>query len=152
MTTFCTSKEFQRQNLIGWWGNYLTCTGLPYHKPLSFAYHTYTDLVNTPPIYWSPAGHFKGLAFSRIHSNSQPLCTKGNCESQNAGIWNGTECGMEVMWFHMGNYTEMMQEVWHKATKWRCNGSFPAATLCSSTATGIFLGSAAYLWKTFRQI
>ena len=31
------------------------------------------------------------------------------------------ERGTEVMWFHTGNYTEMMQEV-------MINGSFPAAT------------------------
>ena len=33
----------------------------------------------------------------------------------------GTERGTEVMWFHTGNYTELMQEV-------TINGSFPAAT------------------------
>ena len=31
--------EFQSHNLIGWCGNYLTWTGLPYHKPLSFTAH-----------------------------------------------------------------------------------------------------------------
>ena len=51
----------------------------------------------------------------------------GNCESQNAGTQNGMEMerGMEprteVMWFHTGDYTEMMQEV-------TINGSFPTAT------------------------
>ena len=43
----------------------------------------------------------------------------------------GTERGTEVMWFHTGNYTEMMQEVSNEVT---IIGSFPAATLCSSTA------------------
>ena len=38
-----------------------------------------------------------------------------------------TERGTEVMWFHTGNYTEMMQEA-------TINGSFPAATLCNSIA------------------
>ena len=33
------------------------------------------------------------------------------------------ERGREVMWFHTGNYTEVM-----------INGSFPAATSCNSTA------------------
>ena len=46
----------------------------------------------------------------------------GNCESWNAGTQEcGTEHGTEVMWFHTGNYSEMMQEV-------TINGSFPAAT------------------------
>ena len=40
---------------------------------------------------------------------------------------HGTERGTEVVWFHTGNYTEMMQEV-------TINGSFPAATSCNSTA------------------
>ena len=43
----------------------------------------------------------------------------------------GTQRGTEVMWFHTGNYTEMMQEVSNEVT---INGSFPAATLSSSTA------------------
>ena len=40
---FCTSAEFRWHNLIGWFGNYLTCTGLPYCKPLSFTHQTFTD-------------------------------------------------------------------------------------------------------------
>ena len=40
--------EFQPHNLIGWCGNYLTCTGLPYHKALSFTHHTFTDLLSKP--------------------------------------------------------------------------------------------------------
>ena len=43
----------------------------------------------------------------------------------------GTEHGTEVMWFNTGNYTEMMQEVSNEVT---INGSFPVATLSSSTA------------------
>ena len=39
-----------------------------------------------------------------------------NCESRNAGIERGTD----IMWFHKGFYTEMMQEV-------TINGRFPAA-------------------------
>ena len=39
----------------------------------------------------------------------------------------GKECGTEVMWFHTGNHTEMMQEV-------TINSNFPAATSCNSTA------------------
>ena len=38
----------------------------------------------------------------------------------------GTERGIEVMWFHTGNYTEMMQEV-------TINGIFPAVTSYNST-------------------
>ena len=38
------------------------------------------------------------------------------------------ERGTEVMWFHTGNYTEMVQEA-------TINGiAFPAATSCNSTA------------------
>ena len=37
---FCTSEEFRRHNLIGSCANYLTYTGLSYHKPLSFTGHT----------------------------------------------------------------------------------------------------------------
>ena len=66
---FCTSEEFWQQNLTGWCGNYLTYTGLPYHKVLSFTHHTFTDLLSPPPICWSPASNLTGLAFSRIHSN-----------------------------------------------------------------------------------
>ena len=64
---FCTSVGFRRYNLIGWC---VTCTRLLYRKPLSFTHHTFTDLLSTPPIYWSPARDFKGLAFRGIHSNS----------------------------------------------------------------------------------
>ena len=32
----------------------------------------------------------------------------------------GTKCGMEVRWFHTGNYTEMMQVM--------INGSFPVTS------------------------
>ena len=40
-------------------------------KPLSFTHHTFTDLLSTPPIYWSPTSNFKGLAFvAEFHSNS----------------------------------------------------------------------------------
>ena len=44
-------------------------------------------------------------------------------DNRERGTWNG----MEVMWFHTGNYTEMMQDV-------TINGSFPAQTLYNSTA------------------
>ena len=57
------------------------------------------------------------------------------------------ERGTEVMWFHTGNYTEMMQEVWHEVT---INGSFPATTLCSSTAN--FRRPSSLSLKIFRQI
>ena len=46
---------------------------------------------------------------------------------QERGMERGTEHRTEVMWFHTGDYTEMMQEV-------MINGSFPAATSCNSTA------------------
>ena len=48
-TTFL--PEFRRYNLIGCCSNYLTCTGLPYCKPLTFTHHTFTDLLSTPAIY-----------------------------------------------------------------------------------------------------
>ena len=53
------------------------------------------------------------------------------------------ERGTEVMWFHTGNYTEMMQEV-------TINGSFPAATSCNSTA--ILRKPSSLSLKTFGQI
>ena len=60
---YCTTPfvppEFQLYNLIGWFGNYPSCTGLPFHKPLIF-----THL----PIYWSPARHFKRLPTQLVHS------------------------------------------------------------------------------------
>ena len=40
---YCTSMEFQGHNLIGWCGNYLPCTGLPYSSH-------FTDLLSTPQI------------------------------------------------------------------------------------------------------
>ena len=50
----------------------------------------------------------------------------------------GTERGTEVMWFHTGNYTEMIQEITQMmqevSNEVMINGSFPAATLSSSTA------------------
>ena len=55
---FCTSTEFRWHNLIGWCGNYLTCTRLLYY----FTHHAFTDLLSTPPTCWSPANNFKGLA------------------------------------------------------------------------------------------
>ena len=48
-----TSTEFQQHNLIGWCGNYLR---LPYLKVLS---HTFTDLLSTHSIYWSPTSTSK---------------------------------------------------------------------------------------------
>ena len=35
--------EFQWYSLIGWFGNFPTCTGFPNHKPLSFTHHTFTQ-------------------------------------------------------------------------------------------------------------
>ena len=47
---FCTSMEFQWY-ISDWLIWQLSHgTGLPYHKPLSFTHHTFTDLLNTPPI------------------------------------------------------------------------------------------------------
>ena len=54
-------------------GNYSTCTGLPYHKHLALLITPLQTSLAHPPIYWSPARDFKGLAFSRIHSNSSPI-------------------------------------------------------------------------------
>ena len=45
----------------------------------------------------------------------------GTERGMECGTEHGTERGTEVMWFHTGNYTEMMQEV-------TINDSFPAAT------------------------
>ena len=44
-TTLLYLWKFGWDDLIGWCGNYLTCTGLPYRKPPSFTHHTRpTDL------------------------------------------------------------------------------------------------------------
>ena len=67
---FCRSEEFRRDNLIGWCGNYLTCTGLPYRKPLSFTHHTFTDLLSTPSNLQKPSKRLQRLGFSGIHCNS----------------------------------------------------------------------------------
>ena len=40
----CTTfLEFRWYNLIGWFGNFPTCTGFPNHKHLSFTHHTFTQ-------------------------------------------------------------------------------------------------------------
>jgi len=60
---FCTYPEVRLYNDVAIispvWASFL--------PPLSF---THTDLLAHPPIYWSPARDFKGLAFGGIHSNS----------------------------------------------------------------------------------
>ena len=63
-TTFLYLQGNFLHNLIGWCANYLTCTRLPYHKPLSFTHRTFEDLLSTPPVFWSPAINFKLLAES----------------------------------------------------------------------------------------
>ena len=45
-STFLYCHEFQHHYLIGWFGNYLTCTGLPYHKPLTCTQHVVNDRTN----------------------------------------------------------------------------------------------------------
>ena len=62
-TTFlylCRISEAQSDWLIA-----LICTGFPHH-PLII--RTFSDLLTTPPIYWSQASNFKNLAFSRLHT------------------------------------------------------------------------------------
>ena len=72
---------------------------------------------------------------------SNNIIIVGKCESQNA------ERGTEVMWFHTGNYTEMIQEVWssHDATVASQQLLFVAAQLSS-------LGSAAYPLSRSRDV
>lgn len=53
-------------NLIGWFGKYLTCAGLPYINHLALL------IIPTVSIYWSPASNSKAT-ISRIHSSSEPM-------------------------------------------------------------------------------
>ena len=84
----------------------------------------------------------------KYHLPFLKLPLPGNCESRNAGTWNGTRNGSQ--WFHTGDYTEMIKEVWHEVTKWRSSVTFQQL-LCAAAQLSS-LGSASYPWKTFRQI
>ena len=61
----------------------------------------------------------------------------GNCESRNAGTWNRTQNGSNVV--YTGNYTEMTQEV-------TINGKLPSKLLCVLNSTSIMVyGSTPYV-------
>ena len=64
---FCRSAEFRLDNLIC---NYATVLGFLTANHLALLITTLETSLAHPPIYWSPARDFKGLAFSGIHSNS----------------------------------------------------------------------------------
>ena len=59
----------------------------------------------------------------------------------------GTERGTEVMWFHTGNYTEMIRKFQTKS-----RSTIASQQLLCVAAQLSFLGSAAYPWKKFGQI
>ena len=79
---FCASEEFWGISGISsstiWLGDgsitlYLTVLGFLTTNHLALLIILLQTYLTHPPIYWSLASNFKGLAFSRIHSNSYPM-------------------------------------------------------------------------------
>ena len=61
---FCTSSGISGwYNLIGEFGNYPTCTGLPYHNLYSSTHHTFTGLLSTPSNLLKPSKRLQRFSF-----------------------------------------------------------------------------------------